>query len=98
VVAAQPCSTNSLRAAWAISVLVACACRVRRRECGGLVATWHAAIGFLAAALQFTAATLTPLIIEDDGPLGLIGLSGWLLWTVWIVAYGIALLRTAADR
>lgn len=65
---------------------------------GGLVKPWHAAIGFLAAALQFTAATITPLIIDHDGPLGLIGLFGWLLWAVWFVVYGIALLRTARDR
>ncbi|MFC8386456.1 hypothetical protein [Nocardia sp. NPDC057272] len=65
---------------------------------GGLVKPWHAAIGFLAAALQFTAATITPLIIDHDGPLGLIGLSGWLLWSAWFIAYGVALLRTAAVR
>ncbi|MFC9876768.1 hypothetical protein [Nocardia salmonicida] len=59
---------------------------------------WHAAVGFLAAALQFTAATITPSIIDHSGPLGLIGLSGWLLWTVWFIAYGVALLRTAGDR
>ncbi|MEV4156650.1 hypothetical protein AB0J48_26880 [Nocardia salmonicida] len=65
---------------------------------GGLVKPWHAAVGFLAAALQFTAATITPAIIDHSGPLGLIGLSGWLLWTVWFIAYGVALLRTAGDR
>ncbi|MFD4460021.1 hypothetical protein [Nocardia sp. NPDC058480] len=65
---------------------------------GGLVKTWHAVIGFLAAALQFTAASIAPLIIDHDGPLGLIGLSGWLLWAVWFVAYGIALLRTNKQR
>ncbi|MFD4353636.1 hypothetical protein ACFWPX_13845 [Nocardia sp. NPDC058518] len=64
----------------------------------GLVKPWHATIGYLAAALQFTAATITPLIIDHDGPLGLIGLSGWLLWAGWLVAYGIALLRTSQDR
>ncbi|MFE3617769.1 hypothetical protein, partial [Streptomyces anulatus] len=64
----------------------------------GLVKPWHAAIGYLAAALQFTAATITPLIIDHDGPLGLIGLSGWLLWAVWFVAYGVALVRTSEDR
>lgn len=65
---------------------------------GGLVKPWLAAIGLLAAALQFTAATMTPLIIDHDGPLGLIGLSGWLLWAVWFVAYGVALVRTARNR
>ncbi|WP_067456452.1 hypothetical protein [Nocardia alba] len=65
---------------------------------GGLVAPWHAAIGFLAAALQFTAATLAPLIIDHAGPLGLLGLSGWLLWSVWFITYGVALVRTAERR
>ncbi|MFE1595512.1 hypothetical protein [Nocardia sp. NPDC058705] len=65
---------------------------------GGLVRPWHAAIGFLAAALQFTAATIASMIIDHDGPLGLIGLSGWLLWAVWFVAYGVALFRTSGGR
>ncbi|UGT54293.1 hypothetical protein [Nocardia asteroides] len=64
---------------------------------GGLVARWHAALGFAAAALQFTAAVLAPVVIEAKSPLGLIGLTGWLLWAIWFAAYGIALLRTAPD-
>ncbi|MFD0365841.1 hypothetical protein ACFQZZ_30760 [Nocardia sp. GCM10030253] len=60
---------------------------------GGLIRPWHAAIGFLSAALQFTAATITPLVIDHPGPLGLIGLTGWLLWAVWFVTYGVALIR-----
>lgn len=60
---------------------------------GGLVRPWHAVVGFLAAALQFAAALLTPWVIDGPGALGSVGLSGWLLWVVWFVAYGIALVR-----
>ncbi|MEV6305448.1 hypothetical protein AB0M02_38960 [Actinoplanes sp. NPDC051861] len=57
----------------------------------GLIRRWHAAIGLVAAALQFASATLSPLVIGDPGPVGLLGLAGWLIWVVWIAAYGIAL-------
>ncbi|MGW5438547.1 hypothetical protein [Nocardia asteroides] len=60
---------------------------------GGLVRTWHAVVGFLAAALQFAGAVLTPWVIDGPGALGWVGLSGRLLWVVWFVAYGLALLR-----
>ena len=59
----------------------------------GLIRRWHARLGFAGAALQFTSATLTPLVMEHGGALGLIGLVGWLLWVAWLVAYGIALVR-----
>ncbi|MFD5177218.1 hypothetical protein ACFWM1_15500 [Nocardia sp. NPDC058379] len=62
----------------------------------GLVPRWHAVIGFLAAALQFTAATLVPVVIDEKGPLGMVGLSGWLLWTIWFAVYGFALLRNSS--
>lgn len=60
----------------------------------GLLPTWHAGLGYTAAALQFTSATLTPLVIEHGGALGLVGLAGWLLWVAWLVRYGLALLKT----
>jgi hypothetical protein len=62
---------------------------------GGLIRPWHARLGFTGAALQFTSATLAPLVIEHGGALGLIGLVGWLMWVGWLVAYGVALLRPA---
>jgi hypothetical protein len=66
---------------------------------GGLrarfIRPWHAALGFVAAALQFTSAGLAALIVERESPLGLIGLIGWLLWALWIVVYGIRLIRDA---
>ncbi|MFI6500361.1 hypothetical protein [Nonomuraea typhae] len=64
---------------------------------GGLrtrfIRPWHAALGVLAAVLQFASATLAHWVIEGGGPLGLLGLTGWLAWVVWIVAYGTVLLR-----
>ncbi len=64
----------------------------------GLVRPWHAALGLCAAALQFTSAVLTPLIIGDSGPLALPGLAGWLLWVVWITGYGVALIRLPGQQ
>ena len=60
---------------------------------GGLIRRWHAGLGFAGAALQFTSATLAPLVIEHGGVLGLVGLVGWLLWVGWLVVYGVALVR-----
>jgi hypothetical protein len=48
-------------------------------------------VGFAGAALQFTSATLAPLVIEHGGALGLIGLVGWLMWVGWLVVYGVRL-------
>ncbi|MCD0445465.1 DUF4386 family protein [Glycomyces sp. A-F 0318] len=58
----------------------------------GIIPKWLALMGFAAAALQFASAVLTPVIL-DGGPLGLIGLAGWLIWTAWLVLYGVALIR-----
>jgi hypothetical protein len=59
----------------------------------GLIRPWHGILGLVSAVLMFTSATLTPLVIDQAGPLGLLGLGGWLLWVVWNVAWGITLLR-----
>ncbi|MER6016213.1 2-oxoglutarate/malate transporter [Streptomyces bluensis] len=59
----------------------------------GLIRSWHGALGLLAAALMFGSAILTPVVIAEEGPLGLLGLVGWLAWVVWIVTYGITLIR-----
>ncbi|MEV6558380.1 hypothetical protein AB0M22_21895 [Nocardia sp. NPDC051756] len=64
----------------------------------GLIRRWHAIIGLVAAAGQFVAATITPLIIDHANPLALISLVSWLLWVVWIVTYGVTLLRLQPDR
>jgi hypothetical protein len=59
----------------------------------GLIGSWLARAGLVAAALQFASATLAPLIIERESPLGLIGLAGWLIWVGWLIAYGVTLFR-----
>ncbi|MEU9117357.1 2-oxoglutarate/malate transporter [Streptomyces sp. NPDC048483] len=59
----------------------------------GLIRPWHGALGLIAAALQFSSATLAHWVIANGGALGLLGLVGWLMWVVWVVAYGITLIR-----
>ncbi|WP_327640419.1 hypothetical protein OHB24_19140 [Kribbella sp. NBC_00482] len=63
----------------------------------GLIPPWHSALGLLAAALQFSSATLAYWVIDNGGLLGFLGLLGWLMWVVWIVAYGIVLIRQASE-
>ena len=60
-----------------------------------LLPAWHATLGFVAAVLQFSSATLTPLVMDHGGLLALLGLIGWLIWTAWLIVYGIALIRLA---
>ncbi|MFI7677506.1 hypothetical protein [Actinophytocola sp. NPDC049390] len=62
----------------------------------GLVRPWHATVGYAAAALQFTSASLAFAVV--DGDLGFVGLTGWGLWVVWLVAYGVVLLRGSDTR
>ena len=59
----------------------------------GLIRPWHGTMGLLAAALQFSSATLAHWVIDNGGALGLLGLAGWLMWVVWVFAYGITLIR-----
>lgn len=65
---------------------------------GGLrtatIHTWHGAIGLLGAALLITAAILTPVTL-GGGPaaISLIGFAGFALWVLWLIAYGLTLLR-----
>lgn len=63
----------------------------------GLIHRWHGGLGLLAAALLFGSATLAPLVVDHTGPLGLLGLAGWLLWVGWLVVYGITLTRNPVD-
>ncbi|QPP10334.1 hypothetical protein G4Z16_01895 [Streptomyces bathyalis] len=63
----------------------------------GLIRRWHGAIGLLAAALQFSSATLAYWVVNEGGLLGLLALAGWLIWVVWIVAYGLALIRVESE-
>ncbi|CAM3238178.1 hypothetical protein [Stackebrandtia soli] len=63
-----------------------------------LLRPWQAVLGYVAAALQFASATLTPWVVEYGGVFGLIGLSGWLIWVAWLILYGVALLRAAPEQ
>ncbi|MFC5825007.1 hypothetical protein [Nonomuraea insulae] len=56
-----------------------------------LIGPWHAGLGLVAAALQFTSASLAYVVMQ--GSLGFVGLAGWLLWVVWLVLWGVRLLR-----
>ncbi|MFI6853919.1 hypothetical protein [Streptomyces sp. NPDC050416] len=49
----------------------------------------------MAAALLFGSAVLARLVIDHTDPLGLLGLAGWLMRVVWIVVYGVVLMRRA---
>jgi hypothetical protein len=60
---------------------------------GGLLRGWHGAWGLVAAGLLFASATLAPPAVDGAGPAALLGLAGWLMWVVWLAAYGITLLR-----
>ncbi|MGC4814812.1 hypothetical protein ACLQ29_30140 [Micromonospora sp. DT228] len=60
----------------------------------GAIARWHAGTGLLAATLLFVTATTSPYGVGSVNPLALLGLAGWLLGLVWIVAYGVLLIRT----
>jgi hypothetical protein len=62
----------------------------------GLIPTWHAVLGYVAAGLQFASASLAFAVV--DGHLGFVGLAGWLLWVVWLVTYGVTLLRKKSSR
>jgi hypothetical protein len=57
----------------------------------GLIPPWHAVLGYVAAGLQFSSASLAFAVV--DGHLGFLGLTGWLLWVAWLVTYGVTLLR-----
>jgi hypothetical protein len=60
----------------------------------GLIRRWHATLGFVSAGVMTVVSVTTPLHM-DGGPLGLIGLAGFLAWVVWLATYGVALLRAA---
>ncbi|MGO4617538.1 2-oxoglutarate/malate transporter [Nocardia sp. 2YAB30] len=59
----------------------------------GLLPRWLFALGSVAALLQFAAASFTPLVVTGHDGLALLGLTGWLLWAVWLCGYGVCLIR-----
>lgn len=58
----------------------------------GLIADWHAWLGYLSAALLFVSSLASPYNADGTNRIALVGLVGWLGWATWIVAYGITLL------
>ena len=60
----------------------------------GLIRRWHATLGFVSAGAMTVVSVTTPLHM-DGGPLGLLGLAGFLAWVVWLATYGVVLLRAA---
>ncbi len=60
----------------------------------GLIRGWHATLGFVSAAVMTVVSLTTPWHM-DGGPIGLVGLAGFLAWVVWLAAYGVVLVREA---
>ncbi|WP_405796067.1 hypothetical protein [Streptomyces sp. NBC_01506] len=63
----------------------------------GLIPRWHGGLGLLSAALLFSFGHPHPLVTDHSGPLGLLGLTGWLIWVVRLIVYGITLARNPVD-
>lgn len=51
----------------------------------------HTGIGFVGAVLLILSACLTPVVMSGNSAAGLFGLTGWLLWVGWLIAYGVRL-------
>jgi hypothetical protein len=62
----------------------------------GLIRPWHATLGFVSAGVMTVVSVTTPLHM-DGGPLGMLGLAGFLAWVVWLATYGVVLLRASKD-
>jgi hypothetical protein len=59
--------------------------------------TWHGRTGLVAAAGMLASAILTPVTLEGGGGgVAYVGLGGFMLWLVWLVAFGVDLLRDRA--
>ena len=58
----------------------------------GLIRAWHGRLGLVAAGVMTTAAVTSPWA-ADGGALAMVGFAGFLMWLVWIVTYGVALVR-----
>ncbi|MFI6955291.1 2-oxoglutarate/malate transporter [Nocardia sp. NPDC050408] len=59
----------------------------------GLIAVWHASLGYVSAALLFISASTSPYNANGTSRGALIGLIGWLGWVSWILVYCVELLR-----
>ena len=59
----------------------------------GLIRRWHGTLG-LAGAGAMTIAAMTSPWAGHGGVLSLVGFAGFVIWLVWIVTYGVRLVRT----
>lgn len=59
----------------------------------GLVAGWHAVLGYASAALLFVSSSAGPYNFDATNRISLVGLVGWLGWATWIVTFSVVLLR-----
>ena len=59
----------------------------------GLIRRWHATIGLVGAGIMTTSAMTAPWA-ANGGPLAMVGFAGFVLWLVWIITYGVRLVRT----
>jgi hypothetical protein len=59
----------------------------------GLVAGWHALLGYVSAALLFVSSSAGPYNFDGTNRISLVGLVGWLGWATWIVTFSVVLLR-----
>ena len=58
-----------------------------------LIRRWHATVGLVGAVAMTIAAVMSPWA-ADGGPLAMIGFAGFIMWLVWIITYGVRLVRT----
>ncbi|MEU2038931.1 hypothetical protein [Nocardia niwae] len=58
----------------------------------GLVAGWHAWLGYVSAALLFVSSSAGPYNVEGAGRIAVVGLIGWLGWAAWIIFCSVAML------
>ncbi|PKB64519.1 MAG: hypothetical protein BZY80_02705 [SAR202 cluster bacterium Io17-Chloro-G2] len=58
----------------------------------GFIPKWHAYLGLAGAALLFVSAATVMPVVEGTGAV-FIGLPGFVLWLVWILAMGVRLIR-----
>jgi len=64
----------------------------------GTIRTWHAGVGLTAAALQLAQAMLTPATLGGGPGFGaVLGLAGFVLWLIWLAAFGVVLLRESTS-
>ncbi|MGP3930122.1 hypothetical protein [Nonomuraea sp. KM88] len=59
----------------------------------GVIATWHAWLGYISAAVLFIAASASPYNVDGGNRLWQAGLIGAFGWGIWIATWSVTLLR-----